>query len=532
MSHVMISLTQPPPAHFEFHPNPDFKYLRRYVFCLYGEDAWRFSLEQINLLCGVLVNPGPELTWEWKTPLLLLIHLPDELLPKLTHLVEPFLLLLERTRQAEEQANVYRLESKRIMRDRSDLVREHLSFREDLLRENAERRQSQKALALSEERLRQTEKMKVVGQLAGGIAHDFNNMLCGILVASDMLETTIDNQDKELIRVIKYSASRASELTAQLLTFARKHPGSLAPVNVHQALKESVALLQNTVDRKIRIHMDLQAKFSVIQGDMAQLQSAFLNLGINAAQAMPDGGDLTILTQNTLLDKDFCYSNSFEVIPGHFLAIEFRDSGCGIPLEYQERIFEPFFTTKPQGQGTGLGLAAVFGTVQHHQGAITVCSQVDRGSRFQIYLPLSADSATQDALEAQTIGGSGQILVIEDEAVIRKMIEAVLKKLGYQVLLAENGRIGLDVFQEQQSHIDLVLLDKIMPEMDGLACFRELKKIKPEMRIILISGYVDEQDVQLLKSQGLSGFLPKPFRMAELSQLLADVLHEKPALGT
>ena len=393
------------------------------------------------------------------------------------------------------------------------------------MRENAERRQSQKALALSEERLRQTEKMKVVGQLAGGIAHDFNNMLCGILMAADMLEPNIPSGDKELMRVIKDSAGRASELTTQLLTFARKRSNSIAPVDVHQALQEALALLQNTVDRKIRIQMDLNAVSSLVQGDLAQLQSAFLNLGINAAQAMPDGGDLTIFTQNSLLGKEFCQSSTFELTPGDFLAIEFRDSGCGIPLEYQERIFEPFFTTKPQGQGTGLGLAAVFGTVQQHQGAISVCSQVGRGSRFQIYLPLSSGSVIEHKADFNSVSGRGQILVIEDESVIRKMIEAVLKQLGYQVLLAENGRIGLEIFQECQREIDLVLLDKIMPEMDGLTCFRELKKIKADARIILISGFVDELDIQNLKNQGLNGFLAKPFRMAELSQILAEVMH-------
>ncbi len=289
-----------------------------------------------------------------------------------------------------------------------------------------------------QERLRQSQKMEAVGLLAGGVAHDFNNMLGGIIGAAELLQRRLpeDPKVKKYLGMITDSAGRAAELTANLLAFARKQPLSSTPVDVHVALRNALSLLKNTIDRRVEMVVDLAAEASVVVGDLSLLQNAFLNLGINASQAMPEGGKLLVTTRVISLDKTCCDISGFELVPGVFLKIEFQDSGSGIAKENLGHIFDPFFTTKTSGKGTGLGLASVLGTVQQHKGAINVYSELGEGTAFHILLPLVEKEAPVLSTIAELVPGKGRVLVIDDEPVMRATAGAILEHLGYEILVA------------------------------------------------------------------------------------------------
>lgn len=379
-----------------------------------------------------------------------------------------------------------------------------------------------------EERLRQSEKMRAIGELAGGVAHDFNNMLGGILGSAELLDRLLpdDPKMKKFIGMIMDSAERAAELTAKLLAFARKQPVSLGPVDVHQILENTLSLLKNTVDRRVKINTDFAATVSTVNGDLSQLQSAFLNLCINGVHSMPDGGELSLASELVELDDTDCQASPFSIKPGSYLQVEVSDKGCGIAPEILPRIFEPFFTTKNMGAGTGLGLAAVFGTMQQHHGAVSVYSEVGYGTRFRVLLPL-VDAQPQQLSSKKNVPGSGRILVVDDEAVMRTTAQAILEGLGYQVSLAGNGKEGLALLAKDPKAFDLVLLDMIMPEMNGRDCFAEMKKISPDIRVLLSSGFTHEEDLKQMQAAGLSGYIRKPYRTAMLSQAVAEALKKE-----
>ena len=380
-----------------------------------------------------------------------------------------------------------------------------------------------------QEQLLHSRKMETIGQLAGGVAHDFNNMLGGIIGAAELLKKRLPPEPKteKFLGMIMESAERAADLTKKLLAFSRKQHIGSTPVNVHSALRKTLALLINTVDRRIQIHTDFAAESAIVAGDLGQLQNAFLNICINAVQAMPEGGQLEIATQVLELDQSDCDAGSFDLQAGPYLEVEIRDNGCGIPAENLERIFEPFFTTKMQGKGTGLGLAAVFGTVQQHHGAVTVYSELGAGSSFRVLLPLTDAPTILEDPKEQPLGGSGLILVVDDEAVMRATAAAILEDLGYQVRLAENGRSGLEDFRAHWKKIDLVLLDMIMPEMNGRDCFIEMRKIDPTAKIVLSSGFAHSADLADLRAAGLVGFIRKPYRTVALSRTMVAALSGK-----
>lgn len=374
--------------------------------------------------------------------------------------------------------------------------------------------------------VQQSHKMDTIGQLAGGVAHDFNNMLGGIIGATELLERLLPDDPKtnKFLSIIMESAERAADLTTKLLAFARKQHVSSTPVDAHLALGNAVSLLENTVDRRVQITTKLAAESTMVVGDLTQLQNVFLNLCINASQAMPEGGNLSISTQVVELDEIFCNISVFDLCPGEYLEVEIRDDGCGISSENMDRIFEPFFTTKEQGKGTGLGLAAVFGTVQQHHGAVAAYSEVGIGSVFSVLLPLTESSpvGVRPAVEVQT--GTGLILVVDDETVMRATAAAILEDLGYEVLLAENGQVGFEIFREKHHEIDLVVLDMIMPEMNGRDCFVEMRKVDPEAKILISSGFTRDDELSDLRAVGLAGFIRKPYRGVVLSQMVSVAL--------
>lgn len=374
--------------------------------------------------------------------------------------------------------------------------------------------------------LLQSQKMEAIGQLAGGVAHDFNNMLGGIMGATDLLASRLPEDPKinMLLGMITESAERAAGLTQKLLTFAHQQQPASSATEVHSVLNATIALLENTLDRRIRIVVDLTAESSMVIGDPSQLQSIFLNLGINASHAMPDGGTIFISTQIIEIDDLYCSSSTFNISPGPHLEVQIRDTGHGISQENLPRIFEPFFTTKEQGKGTGLGLSAVFGVVQQHRGAIFVTSELGSGSIFQILLPLTSQNLSQPVLPLE-IRGTGRILIIEDEHIMRITAKAILENLGYEVVLASNGLTGLTLFRENPSAFDLVILDMIMPEMSGHECFTKMHKIAPNVRIILSSGFSKEEDVKDMMAKGLCKFIHKPFRSTTLSRIVYEAMH-------
>lgn len=377
-----------------------------------------------------------------------------------------------------------------------------------------------------QEQLNHTQKMDAIGQLAGGVAHDFNNMLGGIMGAAELLHLNQDIPEKRAryINMIKSTAERAGELTAKLLAFSRKSEIELRPVDIHKAIDDTLELLHHSIDRRIDIRRELNAEYHVINGDMSQLMNIFLNLGINAGHAMPDGGTLTFSTRITDLDRTWCAINSPDLVPGSYIIVEVMDTGRGIPPENINRIFEPFFTTSEKGKGTGLGLPAVYGNVKQHHGAITVYSEPGRGTVFHMYLPLAVETAILPVNNDELIKGHGLVLVVDDEEIMRITAREILQMLGYDVIEAVNGREGVDIYQAEHGRIDAVLLDMVMPVMNGHECFRKLKEINPDVNVIIASGFMLDHNIEDMKTSGLKGFIRKPYKTSELSRTLAGVI--------
>lgn len=390
------------------------------------------------------------------------------------------------------------------------------------------KKQMKKAIAEKKtlrSQLNQSQKMDAVGQLAGGIAHDFNNALGGIIGAAELLKdwTNLTDDQHEYVNIILTAANRASGLTSKLLTFSRQDTKIEETLEVDTIVHDTVSLLSHTIDRSITISIDSHATTTCVRGDASILQNALMNMGINAAHAMPEGGTLTYTLENKILDAEYCETSPFDISPGAYLKISVRDSGCGMPPEITQRIFEPFFTTKEQGKGTGLGMSAVYGAVQEHQGEITVSSEVGKGTVFHIYLPVFEESIQKETVEDGLGGGSGTILVIDDEESIRATLSALLRSMGYETICAVNGTEGLSIFRQRQDEIDLIILDLHMPVMGGREACRALREISPHTPIGIASGVFNQADVSELKKQGVQGVLHKPFQQTELAKILTTI---------
>lgn len=370
------------------------------------------------------------------------------------------------------------------------------------------------------EQLHHSQKMDAIGQLAGGIAHDFNNILAGIIGFAELLQGTeslSEKQQKYTSKIIT-AADRAGNLAKKLLTFSRRGIKASSTIDCAKIIIDTIEILKRTIDKKIELSFENKAEISLIVGDDSILQNVFLNISINAAQAMPHGGKLIFTIDNVYLERDYCDFLQFDIQSGEFVEISIRDTGTGMPQEILSRIFEPFFTTKEPGKGTGLGLAMVYSAIQEHSGAVNVYSEEGRGTIFHIYLPVS-EHAQIDAISPHPLTrGSGTILLIDDEELMRLSAAAMLESIGYTVIQAENGKHGLEIFEKQSGKIDLVILDMIMPVMGGRETFGKIKGIDPHIPVIISSGFTKEEEMISLKEQGISGFLQKPFRSAELSE--------------
>ena len=390
-----------------------------------------------------------------------------------------------------------------------------------------DRKRAEEERNIIEDKLRQSQKMEAVGQLAGGIAHDFNNMLGAIIGSAELLlspQRGLDAKGAKYVHMISKSAERAADLTAKLLSFGRKGPGDFSPIDIHVVLDDMLGILDKTIDKKISTAISKDATHSVVSGNHSALQNMMLNLGINASHAMLNGGKIEISTRNTTLSHAYCATCAFSITPGQYIGIDFRDTGSGIAPENLQKIFEPFFTTKEPGEGTGLGLAASYGTVQDHHGAITVYSEVGVGTVFHLYLPCAEDQTPRKERKPSLTYGVGTILLVDDEEDIRVTSEAILEDLGYQVFVAEDGKKAVELFQNHHEEIDLVIMDMIMPVMNGEEAFYEMKRIDEHCRIMIASGFTKDASLAEMYQAGLIGFVQKPYLSAKLSEIVAGVI--------
>ena len=376
-----------------------------------------------------------------------------------------------------------------------------------------------------QEQLHQSRKMDSLGQLAGGVAHDFNNLLTGIVGFSEKVKQRLSNEDKthQYVDAVLDASKRAADLTAQLLNFSRRGKFRTVQVNMHELIDEMGMMLRETLNRSVVIDTHLDAPRSVVAGDPSQLQNAILNLAINAQDAMGEsGGQLVISTKVVILDEVYCHHHPHDIVPGPYVEIALADNGCGMTADVQEHLFDPFFTTKAVGQGTGLGLSSVYGIVKDHHGAINVYSKEHIGTTIRISLPLCSDVRKEtenvSTRSNEIICGHGTILFVDDEDYLRELAYDSLQELGYDLLLAANGKEAFDIFQKHRRRIDLVILDVMMPVWDGRRTLEEMLRLDPQANILICSGFRAGGDMQELMDAGARSFVQKPFNIAHLSQ--------------
>ncbi len=389
------------------------------------------------------------------------------------------------------------------------------------VRDIERRKAEQQQRASLETRLRQSEKMDAIGQLAGGVAHDFNNQLTAILGYGELLRLAAkDAESASFAEHIVRASRRSADLTRQLLTFARKGHYQVVPVDVHALVIEVIALLERSIDKRITIRTEFKDGEAVVLGDPAQLEAALLNLAINARDAMPEGGTLTISTR--ALEPDGRARKSTPPAPGPHLRISVTDTGTGMSEATLKRLFEPFFTTKAPGKGTGMGLASVYGAVQIHKGTIAVDSQLGRGTTFEIDLPLAQTAVDEPRNEPRALADLARlrVLVVDDEPDVRELLRQMLARAGCQVRTSQDGAEALALFAREGRDIDVVILDLMMPRMSGRDVFAALRRLDPGVKVLVASGYSLDGEAQALLDDGAIGFLQKPF---ELGTLLAKL---------
>jgi PAS domain S-box-containing protein len=378
--------------------------------------------------------------------------------------------------------------------------------------------------------LRQSQKMDAVGRLAGGIAHDFNNLLTGIIGYSDLLtrDQSASDQVREDASAILSAALRGADLARKMLTLARRSHGRDEPVDPDRVVQQVTDLVARTMDRRIELALELNVHAPVVRGDASELVNAVLNLALNARDAMPTGGRLGISTRIVRLDAAFCARQSDLLSPGEHVQLVVSDSGTGMSEETRSRLFEPFFSTKPSGEGTGLGLAMVYGTVRSHRGIIEVDTGLGKGTTFTIYLPVDRTVRAGDAEPARDVRtGHGRILLVDDEDAVRIAVARMLRKLGYEVDTASDGLEAVGLVRESSERWDLIILDGNMPRMTGHDAARHIREIRPELPLLLATGYFDATSETSAALQVFNGAVPKPFDLATLSRAVAGQMTRK-----
>ncbi|MBC2709990.1 MAG: response regulator [Desulfosarcina sp.] len=382
-----------------------------------------------------------------------------------------------------------------------------------------------------EYQLQHVRRMDAIGNLAGGIAHNFNNLLMGIQGNVSILiqDKKVGDPGYDELGGIERCIDSGAKLTRQLLSFAKGGRYSLDLEDVNDIVEKSSSMFART-RKEIHVDWHLEDELATAEVDAAQIELALMDLYVNAWHAMSNGGTLTVSTANVTLDESFV--KPFHLTPGSYLKIDVADTGAGMDEKTVERIFEPFYTTRPMGQGTGLGLASVFGIIKKHQGIITVDSQVGSGTTFSIYLPAARilqKPKDRDKLRVISSGklpekGSGTILVVDDEEYILNADKAMLNELGYEVLLAKGGKEALRVFDENKDRIKLLILDLIMPDLGGEIVYDRIKFLQPDIRVILSSGYSIEGQAESILKKGCDGFIQKPYNLNKLARKIKEIL--------
>ena len=373
---------------------------------------------------------------------------------------------------------------------------------------------------------KQAQSMKAIGTLAGGIAHDFNNLLMGIQGRTSLIKVDMkaSHPCSEHIQAIDQYVQSASDLTKQLLGFARGGKYEVNTFDLNELTVTNAQMFGRT-RKDIQIHANTQASPLVAEIDKRQIEQVFLNLFVNAFEAMPDGGELYLDTSLISLDETVCKPHQIE--PGDYAKISISDTGIGMDETTQKRIFEPFFTTKDKRRGTGLGLASAYGIVKNHGGMITVNSKIDHGSTFNIFLPVTDKEVYREpVIDEVLVAGSETVLLVDDEEMIREVAGSMLKRLGYRVEIAASGEKAIDIVVKMGDSIHLVVLDLIMPGMDGGKVFDRIREIQPQMPVILSSGYAINGQATEIMNRGCNGFIQKPFNISALSQKIRMILDD------
>jgi PAS domain S-box-containing protein len=379
-----------------------------------------------------------------------------------------------------------------------------------------------------ESQLRQAHKMEAIGTLAGGIAHDFNNLLQAVQGYAELLllrKTEEEAGYKELWEISR-AAKRGGELTRQLLTFSRKVESKLEPVDLNRTIDDVRMLLERTIPKMIRIELHLTGNLCHINADASQIEQVLMNLALNARDAMPDGGTLSIETKNIVLDEDSLRTQP-ELIPGKYVLLAVADTGHGMDKTTLEHVFDPFFTTKEVGKGTGLGLAMVYGIVKSHQGQITCISKPGEGTAFKICFPAieqleESPGVLTGAKELR--GGNETVLLVDDDAPVRDLGERILKMFGYSVIAAPDGESAMEIYREGKNRIDLVILDLIMPGMGGAQCLQKILEMNPRAKVVIASGYSVDGETERAAKSGAKAFINKPYNVQQMLKVIREVL--------
>ncbi len=391
-----------------------------------------------------------------------------------------------------------------------------------------DRKRAEKEKEQLEQQVRQAQKLESVGRLAGGVAHDLNNLLSPILGYGEMLleETSRLDPRSEPLEEIVNAGKRARDLVRQLLAFSRKQTLAFRSVDLHSLLENFEKLLRRTIREDVAMHMNLAPSLPPVSGDLGQLEQVVMNLVVNAQDAMPHGGVLTIATDRVELDETVGAHHE-DVTPGAYVMLTVSDTGSGMDAETQEHLFEPFFTTKEIDRGTGLGLATVYGIIKQHGGHIQVNSEPGRGTAFLVYLPVSAETAAdgESALENVSVSrGSETILLVEDNEQVRNLTHVILKREGYSVLAAENGQAALAVLDRHEGPVHLLLSDVVMPQMNGKQLYETVSEAYPDMKVLYMSGYTDDVITFRGIADAEAHFIQKPFSVKALAAKVREVL--------
>ena len=375
-----------------------------------------------------------------------------------------------------------------------------------------------------EAQIQHSQKMEAIGTLAGGIAHDYNNLLMGILGNLSLIALDFDSGHPyytKLKNIEKYVQSGA-DLTKQLLGFAKGGKYEVKPVDMNDLIEKSSEMFSRT-KKEIRIHKKYQKEIWSVEVDSNQIEQVLLNLYVNAGQAMPGGGEIYLQTSNVTLTQD--HDRHFSAKSGNYVKISVKDTGVGMDEITLKRIFDPFFTTKDRSMGTGLGLASAYGIIKNHGGIIDAHSVIGQGSTFDVYLPASSKKIVRkEDMNGEALKGSETVLLIDDEEIVIDIGGQILERLGYRALTARSGKEAIEIYQANKNKINIVILDVIMPDMGGGETYDRLKKINPDIKVLLSSGYSINGQASEIMNRGCNGFIQKPFNMEQLSRKIRDIL--------